>query len=64
MSGTRIGDAGCTALANAINSGALPALRILAVDNGPLGVDHPKLKAACNRRWRRITLQSPAPLIR
>ena len=45
--GNKIGDAGLTALAKAVESGGLASLKELEVDDGPLGVDHPKLKAAC-----------------
>ena len=46
----RMGDAGVTALAGAIASGALASLRTLYVPCGPLGTEHPKLKAACEAR--------------
>ena len=38
-----IGDDGMSALASACASGALASLVELIVDDGPLGVDHPKL---------------------
>ena len=50
-----IGDAGLTALADACAKGALASLKDLWMDDGPLGVDHPKLKAACEKRG--ITLR-------
>ena len=56
-----ITDTGVTALANAIKpvseggSGAMASLQTLLMDDGPLGVDHPKLKAACQKRG--ITLR-------
>jgi hypothetical protein len=46
----KIGDAGLTALADACAKGALASLKELVMDDGPLGVDHPKLKAACEKR--------------
>ena len=42
----KIGDAGLTALAKAVESGALASLETLAVNN----VKHPALKAACQAR--------------
>ena len=42
--------AGCAALAKAVSSGALPSLKTLVMDDGPLGIGHPKLKAACEKR--------------
>ena len=45
-----IGDPGITALADALGKGALASLKELIVDDGPLGVDHPKLNAACQSR--------------
>jgi len=50
-----IGDAGVTALAEACAGGAMASLQTLVMDDGPLGVDHPKLKAACQERG--ITLR-------
>ena len=43
------------ALAKAITpdkdgKGALASLKELTMDDGPLGVDHPKLKAVCQQR--------------
>jgi hypothetical protein len=46
----KIGDAGMQAFASACASGALPSLQALVMDDGPLGVDHPALKAACQKR--------------
>jgi len=52
----QIGDIGMTAFAEAIKpvgeggSGALVSLKNLYVDNGPLGTEHPALKAACEAR--------------
>ena len=51
----QIGDAGLTSLADVCAKGALASLKELVVDDGPLGVDHPKLKAACQSR--NITLR-------
>ena len=34
----------------AIAIGSLPSLQELVVDDGPYGVDHPQLKAACQGR--------------
>jgi Leucine-rich repeat (LRR) protein len=45
-----IGDAGCSALASAVGSNALASLKTLHVDDGPLGTEHPALKAACTAR--------------
>ena len=50
LSNNKIGDAGVTALANACASGSLASLETLVMDDGPLGVDHPQLKAACEQR--------------
>jgi len=50
LGGNKIGDAGVTALANACAGGAMASLQTLVMDDGPLGVDHPKLKAACQER--------------
>ena len=55
LTNNQIGDAGLTALAKAVESGALASLKELIADEGPLGVDHPKLKAACQSRG--ITLR-------
>ena len=41
-----IGDAGLTALAQAVESGALASLKTLVLDNE----EHPALKAACQAR--------------
>ena len=50
-----IGDAGLTAFAGAIGaSGALASLKTLYVDDGPLGTEHPALKAACQERGIRL----------
>jgi len=52
----KLGDAGMTAFAEAIKpvgeggSGALVSLEDLYVDNGPLGTEHPALRAACEAR--------------
>ena len=46
----QIGDAGLSALASTISSGSLPSLKRLWVDDGPLGTEHPQLKAACEAR--------------
>ena len=58
----QIGDAGLSALAKAIitpnedGKGAMATLSALYVDDGPLGTEHPKLKAACQARG--ISLES------
>ena len=46
----QIGDAGLTALAKAVENGALASLETLYVADGPLGTEHPALKAACKVR--------------
>ena len=46
----KIGDAGVSALAEAFARGALANLKTLFVDDGPLGTEHPALKAACAER--------------
>ena len=46
----RIGGPGITALADALGKGALASLKTLYVDDGPLGTEHPALKAACEAR--------------
>ena len=46
----QIGDPGVTALASACAGGSLASLETLVVDDGPLGVDHPQLKAVCEQR--------------
>lgn len=51
----RVGNAGLSALADACANGAFASLKDLMMDDGPLGVDHPKLKAACEKRG--ITLR-------
>ena len=53
-----IGDKGMKAFASAIASGALPSLETLVVNDGPLGTEHPQLKAACEARG--ILLSSAA----
>ena len=50
LAGNQIGNDGMTALATALGSGALPALENLIVVDGPLGTEHPALKAACEAR--------------
>ena len=46
----QIGNDGVSALASACASGSLASLETLVMDDGPLGVDHPQLKAACEQR--------------
>ena len=46
LHGNNIGDAGLTALAKAVESGALASLRTLVVDDE----EHSALKAACQAR--------------
>ena len=48
LSQNAIGDIGISALASACASGAFARLKELVVDDGPLGVDHLKLNAACH----------------
>lgn len=48
--GNNIDDIGVTALASACDTGALASLSELEMGNGPMGADHPKLKAACKKR--------------
>ena len=61
LSENQIGDVGLTAFAQAIKPvseggrGALATLKELVMDNGPLGTDHPQLKAACKTRGIIIT---------
>ena len=50
----QIGDAGLQAFADVVSKGALASLKELIADDGPLGVDHPKLKAACQSRGIRL----------
>ena len=42
-----ISDPGIASLASALSKGALASLETLYVDDGPLGTEHPALKAAC-----------------
>lgn len=56
-----IGDDGMTALAGAINSGSFASLAEVVVDRGPLGLDHPQLKAASHVRSIRLQSQTAAP---
>ena len=46
----KIGDKGLEAFSGALATGALPSLEELVMDDGPLGIDHPQLKAACKQR--------------
>ena len=48
--GNQVGDVGMQALASAVASGAMASLKTLYVDDGPLGTEHPALKAACKAR--------------
>ena len=56
LDNNRIGDAGMIAFANAIKPtdeipmGSLASLKTLYVDDGPMGTDHPALKAVCGAR--------------
>ena len=50
LTNNRIGDAGLVALSDALRKGALQKLELLVVDDGPLGTEHPALKAACESR--------------
>ena len=46
----QISDPGMIAFSNAIRNGSLPSLQMLGVDDGPLGTEHPQLKAVCEAR--------------
>ena len=48
--GNNIGDDGMRYLADAFAKGAMACLTGLSVDDGPLGTEHPALKAACEAR--------------
>ena len=50
LGSNKIGDTGITALADVLGKGALASLEQLYVDYGPLGIEHPALKAACEAR--------------
>ena len=50
LMGNQIGDAGMIEFSRLITSGALASLQTLYVDDGPLGTEHPQLKAACDAR--------------
>jgi Ran GTPase-activating protein (RanGAP) involved in mRNA processing and transport len=50
LRGNNIDDIGVTALASACDTGALASLSELEMGNGPIGADHPNLKAACKKR--------------
>ena len=50
LSHNNFGDAGMTAFALAFGGGGLASLDELHVDWGPLGTEHPALKAACEAR--------------
>jgi hypothetical protein len=50
LSGNKIGDAGMIKFSEALVGGALASLKTLYVDDGPLGTEHPALKAACTAR--------------
>ena len=46
----QIGDLGMIEFSRSIAIGSLPSLQDLVVDDGPYGIDHPQLKAACHTR--------------
>ena len=48
--GSGITDKGMTEFADVLSNGALASLKHLYVDDGPLGTEHPALKAACEAR--------------
>ena len=50
LQGNTIGDAGITTFADAVSNGVLTLLKVLYVDDGPLGTEHPALKVACEAR--------------
>ena len=50
LAANTIGDDGAKALADALAGGALTKLTTLWMGHGPLGVHHPQLKAACQKR--------------
>ena len=50
LSETQIGDAGMSDFSRQIAIGSLPSLRMLGMDDGPLGNEHPQLKAVCEAR--------------
>ena len=50
LQSNEIGDAGVSALANACASGSMASLESLYMGDGPLGTEHPGLKAACEAR--------------
>ena len=52
--GNQIGDAGMKSFSEALSSGALASIDTLYVDDGPLGTEHPALKAACEARGIRL----------
>lgn len=49
-----IGDVGMSALENAVSTGAMASLKELYVNDGPLGAEHPALKAVCQARGIRL----------
>ena len=46
----QIGDKGLEAFSKALATGAMVSLEFLGVDGGPLGTEHPALRAACSAR--------------
>jgi hypothetical protein len=50
LDNNQISDPGMVPFSDAIARGALVSLEELVVDDGPLGVDHPQLRAACHGR--------------
>ena len=52
LSYTQITDAGCAALAAALDSGVLPALVTLEVDRTPASTAAPRRQTPCVRHWR------------
>ena len=50
LNNNEIGDEGMRSLSDALVKGALVSLKALQMDDGPLGSEHPALKAACDAR--------------
>ena len=46
----KIGDPGMIKFSEALATGAMASLKTLFVIHGPLGTEHPALKAACEAR--------------
>ena len=50
-----ISDPGLSSLSETLTTGALPSLQTLYIDYGPLGTEHPQLKAVCEERGIELT---------